>query len=1091
MLLCSTYDSAWRRVITNSNFCFGSRSDKTPESTSEQFSKMEEQKALLASLLSNRLDRVSIIFNLRNFKSNFDEKLPYVILKYKLQLIVIEILSNEAGQTAHYSTLKKETEEILAFYNQKEDSRKFQCSLVGCIFQCNTHRLYIRHLRQSHSRETNLICLHGKTCLFTFATMELLSKHVHDVHAKEKSRFLQPVHDPPADIPCKCPRSKCLGSEFASTRSLMVHMRNDHAKEGELVECIFESCDSRYNNAASLKKHFQLKHIKLSLMKLKDVHKIDHGSFYDDESEVEAHNTFVMEEGGSSQDNDEENETESDHEDNEENEEEESTEAGDNDVFLMNYCDFLNRLSNFHFVPQSTIKIIAEEYIKSYSKSNKSKEKVLRKSLGQIPGISEADIKKVLDDVHSDDQFLEAQSKLDTDYKMKQFLKEKFIHVSPIEIVLNPKAVKNKTESKAVIHYVPIIDAFKNLIQDPSFIDVMECNVQNSDTETLKDVKDGHLYRNNPFFKNNPSAYTMMIYSDAIELVNPLGAGRTKHKVIQIFFSLCEIPKHLRSKIDRIQLVAVFKEKLIKKFGFEKIYKQLVKDLKVLELGVKVTHPVERIVKCGVLIHPADNLEAHCVGGYSQSFSSRDICRFCHIQHEDLADNIHDYDSKVHAKWNAEEYDKAAQIVENMKGYDDDDSEEEMVIGLNVDGSDVDSEDGIESGDDSTADEDDEDENVELFGIKHRCPLNSLEAFHSTSAFPPDLLHDVFEGVVSQDLLGIIRVLSRKGWFSIDEYNSGMNSLAFKSHESSDRPQLVPLNNKAKKLIGKACSIWVHMRYFPLIIRRFVVAEDDPVLKLGLKLHEMTERITASEFKEYEIDALEDIIINFLDERKHIYNEYPGLMGTPKPKTHFLTHYPMSVFLYGPPMSYWTARYESRHRIAKNTANSAKNFINISKTISTRQQMRQSSVFYHGMFPKTDIVITGKSAMKSSMSGKSDFEKAILPYMSDSDFLVKEIEVRGQLYKAGQLVVLEQLSLDELRVGLVISILVKEKSAHFVTKQYTAERQALQYYEASSEHPPLTINDVRKIADYKPLINQGTSSQLFFCLHHNISYTFP
>ena len=145
----------------------------------------------------------------------------------------------------------------------------------------------------------------------------------------------------------------------------------------------------------------------------------------------------------------------------------------------------------------------------------------MRKSLGKIPGISEADVKKVLDDVHGDDIFLEAQSKLDSDYKIKQYLKEKFIHVSPVEIVLNPKEVKNKTESKAVIHYVPIINTFKNLIQDPSFIDVMESNVQNSDTETFKDVKDGHLYRNNPFFKLNPSAYTMMIYSDAIELVNP------------------------------------------------------------------------------------------------------------------------------------------------------------------------------------------------------------------------------------------------------------------------------------------------------------------------------------------------------------------------------------------------------------------------------------------------------------------------------------------------------------------------------------------------------------------------------------------
>ena len=136
----------------------------------------------------------------------------------------------------------------------------------------------------------------------------------------------------------------------------------------------------------------------------------------------------------------------------------------------------------------------------------------------------------------------------------------------------------------------------KNVVSD-----VSDCS--------LRDVKDGGLYRNNSYFQQNPGAYTMMLYSDAIELVNPLGAGRGKHKVIQIFFSLCEIAKHERSKIDKIQLVAVFKEKLIKQFGYKKIYQELIEDLKRLEAGVTVFYPVERIVKCGLLIHPADNLE--------------------------------------------------------------------------------------------------------------------------------------------------------------------------------------------------------------------------------------------------------------------------------------------------------------------------------------------------------------------------------------------------------------------------------------------------------------------------------------------------
>ena len=54
------------------------------------------------------------------------------------------------------------------------------------------------------------------------------------------------------------------------------------------------------------------------------------------------------------------------------------------------------------------------------------------------------------------------------------------------------------------------------------------------------------------------------------------------------------------------------------------------------------------------------------------------------------------------------------------------------------------------------------------------CPLNILQSFHCTSGFPPDLLHDHMEGVMSQDLLGIIRILSLKKWFSIKEYNKDM-----------------------------------------------------------------------------------------------------------------------------------------------------------------------------------------------------------------------------------------------------------------------------------------------------------------------------
>jgi hypothetical protein len=97
-------------------------------------------------------------------------------------------------------------------------------------------------------------------------------------------------------------------------------------------------------------------------------------------------------------------------------------------------------------------------------------------------------------------------------------------------------------------------------------------------------------------------------------------------------------------------------------------------------------------------------------------------------------------------------------------------------------------------------------------------------------------------------------------------------------------------------------------------------------LALSLQLHEIVERITANEFREHEICVLEEKIIEYLDCRKELFTMHPDLLGSAKPKTHHLTHYPEAIANFGPPMNYWTARYESRHRIAKSTAESAKNF---------------------------------------------------------------------------------------------------------------------------------------------------------------------
>ena len=193
-----------------------------------------------------------------------------------------------------------------------------------------------------------------------------------------------------------------------------------------------------------------------------------------------------------------------------------------------------------------------------------------------------------------------------------------------MEIILNPEEIK-LGKPKDSFHYVPVVNAFIQLLEDSSFMELLEREreTDKSKKDTIKDLKDGSVYQSVDFFKQNPDAFAAIFYSDGVEMVNPIGPAKTKHNVVQMFWTLADIPRGQRSKTDRFQLALVAKEKIIKKYGYKVVFKNIIKDLKQLEQGIQVFNPVSRLVKCGVLVWVADNLEAHGLGGFSSCFSSK------------------------------------------------------------------------------------------------------------------------------------------------------------------------------------------------------------------------------------------------------------------------------------------------------------------------------------------------------------------------------------------------------------------------------------------------------------------------------------
>ena len=377
------------------------------------------------------------------------------------------------------------------------------------------------------------------------------------------------------------------------------------------------------------------------------------------------------------------------------------------------------------------------------------------------------------------------------------------------------------------------------------------------------------------------------------------------------------------------------------------------------------------------------------------------------------------------------------------------------------------------------------------FGVKTKCVFNALTAFHCTSSMPPDSLHDLMEGVLPQDLLGIVRILVNKGWFSLAEFNKALKSIKYSRQESSNKPQEVTSSNKVKKLAGKATSNWVHCRLFSyiLMINGWVLDKEDPVFLLALKLSDITDRLTAEAFRPHEIDILEDLIVEYLDLRKQIYREYP-VIGRPKPKHHFLTHYGAAIRNFGPPSSYWTGRYESKHRVAKSLAEASKNFINISHTVSHRQQLRMLSTYYQGMFSCSEfkLPIVVKSRTDLSDSG---LEKRIKQFMSSAgDLVCSEIEFKCRKFKEGDLVIIDRHDLLQMEVGLIKGFLVRKEEIFIIAKKCIADQNFLRVFESSFISSNLEMVNIASLQDQYPLLKRGTDEKFVFLQHHHVSFSY-
>lgn len=296
---------------------------------------------------------------------------------------------------------------------------------------------------------------------------------------------------------------------------------------------------------------------------------------------------------------------------------------------------------------------------------------------------------------------------------------------------------------------------------------------------------------------------------------------------------------------------------------------------------------VRGTVQCVV----ADNLGAHSIGGFVESFSGQYTCRFCLGQRSEF------------------------QLKEVRTGAFQSRTKEEHTVHVQ------------KVLQDSSL--------VHYCGVKRQCVLTEkLNYFHVLSGYPPDLLHDLFEGIIPLEVALCLNLFIQKKYLTLPEINNSIKYFPFKWSDKTNCPKLLlPGFAKRKCIGGNAHENWALLRFLPFLIGPKIPV-NEPAWLILMDLKEVVELVVSPVQTRESLCYLDTKI----SEHRHRFLEV-----FPKenliPKHHFLEHYPHLIEAFGPLVAMWTMRFEAKHRFFKRVVQHTSSFKNILRSLAVKHQL--------------------------------------------------------------------------------------------------------------------------------------------------------
>ena len=193
------------------------------------------------------------------------------------------------------------------------------------------------------------------------------------------------------------------------------------------------------------------------------------------------------------------------------------------------------------------------------------------------------------------------------------------------------------------------------------------------------------------------------------------------------------LPPGSHSALSSIYLAVLCKSEDLRTFGYDEVLAPLLKDLVILEQHGVFISQLNEFIKGTVNSVIADNLGAHGLAGFVESFNAEYICRFCTAKKAEIQSlTAGDFERRTPELHEAH----VKTALETARA---------------------------------------------CCGVKRDCILSkNLTHFHVTAGYPPDVAHDLLEGIVHLELAHCFCLLISKKYFTLEKLNNLIQNFEYK-----------------------------------------------------------------------------------------------------------------------------------------------------------------------------------------------------------------------------------------------------------------------------------------------------------------------